>query len=134
VFAATAANNGVDTITGFDKAKDIIDMKAFAAGATGTETTITGSLTTSDVIYQLGGLAAGSADSLTAAAAAITAGATWTNANKTAIVILSDDNSTSIYEWADASGNGAVATELTLIGTIDAAMTTAEIATATIIA
>jgi hypothetical protein len=86
------------------------------------------------VVYQLGGLAAGSADSTTAAAAAISAGATWTNANVTAYVVLSDDNSSSIYVWADASGAGAVAGELTLIGTVDAAMTTPQIATAVLVA
>ncbi len=74
------------------------------------------------------------ADSTTAAASAITAGATWTNANVVAYAVLSDDNSTSIYYWTDSSGNGAVASELTLIGTVDAAMTTAEIATAVTVA
>jgi hypothetical protein len=86
-------------------------------------------------VYRLGGLAAGSADSLAAAAAAITAGATWTAAAVTAYVVLSDDNSTSIYEWTDAAGTaGAIAAELTLIGTISTALTSDQIATAVILA
>jgi len=42
-----------------------------------------------------------------------------------------DDNSTAIYQWTDVAGTAGVQdTELTLVGTIDAAMTTAELATA----
>ncbi|MGJ0319271.1 hypothetical protein NG767_11060 [Aliarcobacter cryaerophilus] len=138
-FAASAALNGVDTITGFAKATDKIDLSAFAkaGGGAGAETTLTtGLTTTANVVYQLGGLAAGSADSLAAAAAAINGTATdIAAAAATAWVILSDDNSTSIYEWTDVAGtNGAQVNELTLVGTIDAAMTTGEIATATLIA
>lgn len=134
VFAATAAANGSDTITGFTKTADTLNVSAFETA--GAEVTIAAGArtTTAGTVYELGGLAAGSADSLAAAAAAITAGATWTAANATAWVILSDDNSTSIYEWADVAGSdGASAAELTLVGTISTAMSTAEIATATII-
>lgn len=135
VFEATAATNGVDTVTGFAIATDLIDVKAFETA--GSEVEITGSkTTTAGTVYELGGLSAGDADSLSAAAAAITAAATWTDADATAWVILSDDDSTSIYEWADTAAGtaGAQSTELTLVGTIDAAMTSGEIATATVIA
>jgi Ca2+-binding RTX toxin-like protein len=127
-------DNGNDTITGFTVGSDLLQLKDLISSI-GAETPIAaGALTTTTkVVYQLGGLAAGSADSTTAAAAAISAGATWTNANVTAYVVLSDDNSSSIYVWADASGAGAVAGELTLIGTVDAAMTTPQIATAVLV-
>jgi hypothetical protein len=123
------ATNGVDTITGFAKATDILSLAAL--GTITAEVTIAaGAMTTGTNMYELGALAAGSADSLAAAAAAITAGATWTSAAATAFVVLSDDNSTSIYKWLEAGTAGAQEAELTLIGTVDAAMSTAEIATA----
>ena len=130
VFAATAALNGADTITGFAKAADIIN---WVQG--GTETAVTGGLTaTADVNYQLGAQAAGAADSATAVAAAINAAATWTGAAATSWITISDDDSTAIYAWTDtAASAGVQVAELTLVGTIDAAMSTAEIATATTI-
>lgn len=131
VFAATAALNGADTITGFAKATDIINWVQGDA-----ETAVAaGAMTTSaDDFYQLGGLAAGSADSAAAVAAAVTAGATWTAAAVTAWIAVSDDNSTAIYAWTDvAATNGVQVGEITLVGTIDAAMSSAELATATTI-
>jgi hypothetical protein len=127
VFEATAALNGVDTITGFDKTTDIIN---WVQG--GAETVVTGALTTADdVMYQLGGLAAGKADTAADVAAAVSAAATWTAAAATAWLAVSDDNSTSLYEWTDVAGtDGVQANEITLVGTFDAAMTTAELATA----
>ena len=127
VFEATAALNGTDTITGFDKTQDIIN---WVQG--GTETAVTGSLTTTaDHIYQLGGLAAGKADTAAAAAAAVNAAATWTAAAATAWIAVSDDNSTSIYSWTDVAGTAGVQEgELTLVGTVDAAMSTGELGTA----
>jgi len=130
-----AGTNGTDTITGFSITNDILSLVGLVAGI-GAETAIAAgnTTTTTKVVYELGGQAAGAADSLAAAATAISNGTTWTNANVTAYVVLSDDNSTSVYVWADAATAGAVAGELTLIGTIDAAMTTAQIATAVTVA
>jgi len=119
VFADTAGNNGSDTITGFLSGTDTIDLNAVTALTA--LTTVTGTLTNvTDLVYFLAGQAAGDADSLAAAAAAITAAATWTSAAVTTNIIVVDDNSTAIYEWVEASGNGAAAGELTLMGTIDA--------------
>jgi hypothetical protein len=131
VFADTLALNGVDTITSFAKAADIIN---WVKGDT--ETAVTGGLTTSaDDIYQLGGLSAGKADSVAQVAAAMNAGATWVAATATAWIAISDDNSTAIYEWKDVAGtNGVQESEITLVGTIDAAMSSAELATAITIA
>jgi Ca2+-binding RTX toxin-like protein len=131
VFEATAAGNGVDTITGFDKTLDKLNW------AQGTlETAVTGALiTAADVLYQLGGQGAGSADSVTAVATAMNAAATWTDAvaaaNTTAWIAISDDNSTAIYAWVDVDGTAGVqAGELTLVSSFAVAMTTAELATA----
>jgi len=132
VFSAVA-DNGVDTITGFAKANDQLQLAAL--GTITAEVDITGTKTAGTNTYLLGGLAAGKADTLVDAAAAITAGATWTAASVTAFAVLSDDNSTSIYKWVDVIGtNGAQSTELTLIGTVDAAMTTGDLGTAVLIA
>ncbi len=134
IFGASAALNGVDTITGFDAAADILNLDALTAGTTETLIAAGALTTTAGVVYRLGGGAAGDADTLAAAAAAITAGATWTSAAATAYVVLSDDNSTSIYEWVEVATAGAQAAELTLIGTISTALTSAQIATAVILA
>lgn len=128
VFEATAALNGVDTITGFNKTTDVIN---WVQGVS--EVAVTGSLTTTaDAFYQLGGLAAGKADSAAEAAAAVTAAATsWTAAAATAWIAVSDTDSTSVYQWTDVAGtNGVQEAELTLVGTIDAAMSTVELGTA----
>lgn len=135
VFGATAAANGVDTITGFALANDTLNLSAFE-NAAGDEVLIaTGAMTTTAAtVYYLGGLTAGSADTAAAAATAITAGATWTSASVTAWVVLSDDNSTAIYEWAEAGTAGAQTAELTLVGTVDAVMTSTQLATAITVA
>lgn len=131
VFEDTAALNGVDTITSFNKAADIIN---WVKGDS--EVAVTGSLTTTaNAFYQLGGLAAGKADTAADVAAAMTAGATWTAAAVTAWIAVSDDNSTAIYQWTDVAGTAGVQVgEITLVGTIDAAMSSAELATAITIA
>jgi len=133
VFADTAANNGVDTITGFSATNDVLNLAAFETA--GAEVLIAaGALTNvAATVYYLGASAAGNADSTTAAAAAITAGATWTSAAVTSFVVLSDDNSTSVYSWLEAGGAGAVAGELTLVATIGTAMTSAQLLTAIVI-
>jgi hypothetical protein len=134
-FAANATLNGADTITGF-ALTDLLNFAAtFAVTAVNTETTIAaGALTnTAGVFYELGGLVGANA-SLTAAAAAITAGATWTSAAVTSYVVLSDATSTCVYQWIEAGGNGAAASELTLMGTISTPMTTTQIATAVVFA
>ncbi len=128
VFENTAALNGVGTITGFLKTADIIN---WVQGAS--EVAVTGALTTTaNAFYQLGGLTADKADTAAAVATAVTAGATWNAAAATAWIAASDDNSTAIYEWTDVAGTAGVQeSEITLVGTIDAAMTSAELATAT---
>jgi len=127
VFADTAANNGVDTITGFDKTLDKLN---WAQGTV--ETAVTGALTTTaNSLYQLGGQGAGSADSVAAIVTAMNNAATWTAAAATAWIAISDDNSTAIYEWTDVAGTAGVQVgELTLVSSFAVAMTTAELATA----
>jgi hypothetical protein len=131
VLADTLALNGVDTITSVAKAADIINWVKGDA-----ETAVTGGLTTSaDDIYLLGGLSAGKADSIAQVAAAMNAGATWVAATATAWIAISDDNSTSIYEWKDVAGtNGIQESEITLVANIDAAMDSTELGTAITIA
>lgn len=119
VFADTYANNDSDTITGFSSGTDILDLNA--ATAETDVTLVTGSLTnTDDLVYFLDGQASGSADSLSASATAINAAATWTTASVVTNIIVVDDNSTAIYEWTEAGTDGAVASELKLMGIIDA--------------
>lgn len=137
VFGATAAANGVDTITGYNAGNDRLDVSAFeTAGALVALDPAAGPLTTTaGTVYYLGGQVAGAADSTAAAAAAITAGsAAWTSAAATAWVVISDNNSTAVYEWADDGASaGAQAGELTLVATLDAAATTAQLAAGIVI-
>jgi len=121
VFGATAALNGADTITDFVSGTDVLNVAAFeTAGALVNITATPDLTTTAGTVYVLSGLAAGGADSAVAAAAALSGAANWTGANATAWVIVSDNNSSAIYEFVDtaASGDEVAATELTLVGTI----------------
>jgi Ca2+-binding RTX toxin-like protein len=125
-FATTAALNGSDTITGFITTSDKLDIGGLTT-ATAT-TAVTGALTTTaGLVYFLAGQAAGAADTAAAVATAVTAGATWTNANVTAFIVVVDTNSTAVYAWTDAATAGVQEAELTLLGTIDAVMVTGDI-------
>jgi len=119
VFGATAAANGADVLTDFVSGTDVLNLAAFeTAGAT---VGVVGALTTAaGTVYVLSGLAAGGADSAAAAAAALSGAAVWTDANATAWVIVSDNNSAAVYEFVDtaASGDEVGVGELTLVGTI----------------
>lgn len=119
VFADTAANNGADTLSDFATGSDKLDFSAFeTAGAT---VEVTGSLTTTaGTVYYLTGSAAGNADSAASAATALSAAGVWTDADASAWIVISDDDSAAVYEWADtaASGDEVAAGELTLVGTI----------------
>ena len=130
VFADTAALNGVDTITGFAKATDVLN---WVKGDL--EVQVTGSSTvtvTADDLFLIGGQAAGAADTEAAAATAIGAFATFT-APANGVVswfAISDNNSTSIFQYTEAGTAGVQASELVLVATIDAAMSAAELGTA----
>ncbi|MCI5105915.1 MAG: hypothetical protein MRY76_04320 [Pseudomonadales bacterium] len=119
VFADSAANNGADTLSDFLSGSDKLDFSAFeTAGAT---VEATGSLTsTAGTVYYLTGASAGDADSAAAVAAALSAAAAWTDDDATAWVLVSDDNSAAVYEWANTavSADEVVSGELTLVGTI----------------
>ena len=128
VFADTAANNGTDVITGTNA--DILDVSAFeTVGAvvdgTGTYTVAAGQ------VVALGSQAAGAADSEAAAIVALNAAGVVTAATATNMVVISDDDSTSIYEVANTGTNteytGATFTEVATI--TGAVYTTAELLT-----
>jgi hypothetical protein len=109
------------TVTGFDTTVDKVDLDALV-GATVATTAVTGALTTTaDLVYYLASTTAGDADSAAASAAALTAAATWTDATAVAFVLITDDNSSAIYEISDtvASGDEIATGELTLLGTFD---------------
>jgi Ca2+-binding RTX toxin-like protein len=119
IFANSATNNGADTISDFLSASDKLDFSAFETA--GSTVAASGALTTTaGTVYYLTGAAAGEADSAAAVATALSAAATWTDADATAWVLVSDDNSAAVYEWADSavSADGVASGELTLVGTI----------------
>lgn len=127
VFGATASANGVDTITGFVSLTDKINVDAF--GAETALTTVTGALTTTaGKVYFLASTST-NADTAAATATALSAAATFTDANATAFVIITDANSTSVYQWVDtaASADEVAAGELTLMGTINAVLVSGDI-------
>jgi len=121
---ATAVTN----FDGFGSDGDKIDL-SFFNDSDNSATTVAGALTTTaNEVYFLTGAAAGAADSLAAATAALNAAAAWTEtadlANTTAYIVISDDNSTSIFKFVDIDGSvdEVAAAELTAIGTVDAAL------------
>ncbi|MCX7274382.1 MAG: hypothetical protein NTV19_14615, partial [Burkholderiales bacterium] len=130
VFAATAALNGSDIVADFTSGSDVLNVSAFeTAGAVVNITAAPALTTTAGTVYVLSGLAAGGADSAAAAAAALSAAATWTDANATAWVIVSDNNSSAIYEFVDtaASADEVAAGELTLVATITGTLISTDI-------
>ncbi|WP_434658168.1 DUF4214 domain-containing protein [Sulfurimonas sp. NW9] len=128
VFGATATANGSDTISSFTSGTDKLNVAAFeTAGAT---VALTGNITiTNGVVYTLVGQAAGAADSAAAAITAMDAAATITDTANTAWILISDDNSSAIYEWTgDAGSDGAANDTLTLVGTIDSTTVAGDLA------
>ena len=130
VLADTAANNGVDTITGFVKTTDIL---SWVQGVTEVDGA-TAFTSAANKLYQLGGQAAGKADLVADVAAAFNtaAGVTAHTAATTSWIAISDDNSTSIWAWVDAADTAdeVNVAELTLVATIGTAMSTTELGTA----
>jgi Ca2+-binding RTX toxin-like protein len=127
VFGATAAANGVDTITGFATTVDKLNVDAF--GTATTLTTVTGTQTnTVNNVYFLGGQAAGAADSIANSVTALAAAGTWTDAAVLSYIIIADDNSSAVYSYTgDAAGNDFTAGEFTLMGTVDAVLVAGDI-------
>jgi len=108
----------VDTISDFISLSDKLDFSAFSSSAA---VDVTGSLTTTaHTVYVLSGQSAGSADSASAVAAALSGAAIWTGADAVAWVLVSDDNSASVWEWTDTAtlANEVGAAELVQMATI----------------
>jgi len=120
IFGANAATNGSDTITQFTTGVDKLNL---AAMTTQTATTaVTGALTvTAGNVYFLDSVVTGAADSVAESAAQLQAGATWTNASNgvVAFFIVTDANSSAIYQYLESGGDGITAGELTLMATVD---------------
>ena len=127
---AFAGNETGANVTNFGmEGVDTIDLSAVSATTTTTE--VTGTLTTTaGTVYFLSTGTAGDADTDAAAATAINTAATWTDADAEAFVVIADDDSSAIYKFTDTgtSDNGVADTELTLIGTVDAVLTSDDIA------
>jgi hypothetical protein len=127
IFGSNATNNGNDTITGFIAATDKINLDALTADVS--TTAVAGALTTTaGKVYFLASTGT-NADTAAAAATALSAAATFTDANATAFIVITDANSTSVFQWIDtaASGDEVATAELTFMGTIDAVLTTGDI-------
>ena len=109
---------GVDNIVGFVSGTDVLDFSAFSSSPA---VAVAGSLTTTaGKVYVLSGQAAGSADSAAAVATALSNAANWTGADAVAWVVVSDNNSASVWEWTDtaASANEVAADELVQVASI----------------
>jgi Ca2+-binding RTX toxin-like protein len=122
VFGATAVANGADTIADFETGSDVLDMTAFGAGGAGAAVDVGIVLTAAaGTVFYLGGQAAGAADSANGVSTAMNAATIVTDSTNTSWIVISDDNSTAVYEWVDDLAGAAdeVATgELTLVATI----------------
>ena len=127
IFGATAGGNGNDIITNFISGTDKLNVGAITTSST--VTAVTGALTiTNDKLYFLDTGIAGNADSAAAVAAALTAGATWTNTpNTVSYFLINDDNSSSIWSYVGTNTAAVAESDLTLMGTIDAKVTTGDL-------
>lgn len=128
VFGTGNTNVG---ITDFTLGTDKVNLDALTTDAA--TTAVTGNLTTTaGKVYFLGGQAATAADSATNAAGALNTAASWAavgTESVTAYVVVVDDNSSAIYKFVDAanSDNEVAVGELTLMGTVNAVLTTTDL-------
>ena len=126
VFNSSVATNGVDTINGYTAGTDKINLNAFETFGGMVNLVGATDANTAGKVFYLFGQTAGVADSTAATIAAINANATWTDTALTSLLVISDDNSTAIYEWTgNAAADEATGDTFTLMGTLDAAMTLA---------
>ncbi|MBG9387201.1 calcium-binding protein [Caenimonas aquaedulcis] len=129
IFAKSAALNGNDVITGFTTGIDKLDLNAMTSQHAAT--LVQGNLTVhaGNVYFLASGLSS-AADSAVASAALIEAGAHWTNgqAGTVAFFVVADDNSSAVYQYIEAGGAGITLGELTLMGTVDHAVSTGDLA------
>lgn len=133
VFAATAVANGTDTVTGFTAGTDLLNVSAFETVGALVDGTGTYTIAAGQVVY-LGGQAAGAADSTAAAITALNSAGVVTAATQTNWIVISDDNSTAIYSALNNAANTEyTGATLTLVATIDTAITHAQLATAIVI-
>lgn len=116
------------SITNFILGRDKIDLSVLAIDSTlkpisGTMSPING------FVYLLATGTTGDADTVTASAAAINAAAVLADSSATSYVVITDDNSSAIYKWIDVSGsnNECVTSELTLMATVDAVLSSSDI-------
>lgn len=140
---SVAATSGIDKfvfgtgntdvgITGFASNTDKVNLDALT---TDTATTaVTGNLTTTaGKVYFLGGQTADKADTAGAVATALNDAAVWAAVGGTdpvtAYVVVVDDNSSAIYKFVDVAGsdNEVVTAELSLMGTVNAVLTTTDL-------
>jgi hypothetical protein len=130
---ATAALNGTDTITAFTTLSDDINLNALTASTALTALTSGADTIVTDKVYLLASTGT-NADTKTASASALDTAfdgtGTLTDDTDThvAYMIVSDANSTSVYEHTATNGEtGITATELTLIATVDAVLVAGDI-------
>lgn len=121
VIADTAANNGVDTITGFVSLTDKIDINAFGTAvaftATGSAVAVT---TAANKVLLYTGATAGLADVSNAALITyLNNNSQQTDAAATMYAVVVDDNSTGIYEIVGNNGGDEFTGDtITLVATI----------------
>ena len=125
VIAASAALNGADTVFSFTAGTDGVTMTAPTITA---KVDGAAAFTTGTNLYYFVSTTAGDADSAAAVAAKASGLATVTEATATAYILMTDDDSSAIYQWdATAAATEVVAGELTLIASFNSVITQADI-------
>ncbi|MDB5870740.1 MAG: hypothetical protein JWQ07_182 [Ramlibacter sp.] len=120
IFASTAVLNGSDVITGFTTVIDKLDVGLMTSQQAATM--VTGNLTVqAGKVYFLASGINADADSPSAVAAVVNAGAVWTNGTvgSVAFFVVNDNDSSAVYQYVEAGGAGITVGELTLMGTVD---------------
>jgi len=126
VYEATAAANGNDTITDFVAGTDKINLNAFETAGTMIGMAANTVTNTTGTVFYLFGWQAGAADTTASTISAINAAANITDSAVTSMLVISDNNSTAIYEWTgNGAGDKATGDTLTLMGTLNVAMAAA---------
>ena len=130
IFEASASNNGQDTINSFTAGTDKIDLSNFdTVGSTLDWSSHSTETLTAGKVYYSFGLSAGAADGASisgAAKSAIDTAGVYTDAAVTSYLVLSDDNSSSVWQWTgDGGADESNGDTFTLLATIDDAISNA---------
>ncbi|MBG9387200.1 calcium-binding protein [Caenimonas aquaedulcis] len=123
IMAATPAANGNDVVTNFMSGVDKLDVGLLTTQHAAVA--VAGSINVhAGAVYFVDAALSSVADSAVASATFIASAASWTDGSAGAVAyfVVTDDDSSAVYQYIEAGGAGITAGELTLMGTVGTKM------------